>query len=263
MLRSLKELYGYNIQASDGEIGTVHDFYFDEKGWTTRYLVVNTGPWFLGKKVLIAPDALGQPDWIAENFPVNLTRQKIKDSPSIDTALPISEQQQALLNEYFHWPASWTATATLKPNNPVVPIIYQKNTQKQKDPKREVLKNMMRRNNSLRSSKEVIGYTVSGEDDNLGKVDDIILDDESWRLVYIVLDTSNGLLKGKKTLIALPWINWISYMEREVRLALNQQIIEDSPSYDPETPITQSFEKVLYDYHGRPYLETEKSTTPG
>jgi hypothetical protein len=108
----------------------------------------------------------------------------------------------------------------------------------------------------------VIGYTVNGEDGKLGQVDDIILDDGTWRLLYLVLDTSTKLLKGKKTLIAISWIKWITYKDREVQLELRQQIIEDSPSFDPETPITRSFEEVLYDYHGRPYLRTEKSATP-
>jgi sporulation protein YlmC with PRC-barrel domain len=258
MLRSLKELFGYDIQAADGEIGSVHDFYFDEAGWITRYLVVDTGPWFLGEKVLIAPSALGKPDWVAENFPVKMTRQNIQDSPSVDTALPISKQQQIQMHEYFRWPAYWTSTTPFHSSTlPIVARFNQRDMQQDKI-KKEVLARMRQENDTLRSAKEVIGYTVSGKDDDLGKVDDIILDDESWRLVYLVLDTSTLLLKGKKTLIAIPWIKWISYKGREVQLELGQQIIEDSPPYDPETPITQSFEEVLYDYHGRPYLKKEK-----
>jgi sporulation protein YlmC with PRC-barrel domain len=262
MLRSLKELFGYDIQAADGEIGKVHDFYFDEAGWITRYLVVDTGPWFLGEKVLIAPDALGKPDWVAENFPVNMTRQRIQDSPSVDTALPISKQQQVKMHEYFRWPAYWTSTTPFHSSTlPIVARFNQKDMQHDAV-KKEVLARMSQEHDTLRSAKEVIGYTVSGTDDELGKVDDIILDDESWRLVYLVLDTSTGLMKGKKTLIAIPWINWISYRDREVRLELHKQIIDDSPSYDPDTLITRSYEEVLYDYHGRPYIKKEKVAMP-
>jgi sporulation protein YlmC with PRC-barrel domain len=262
MLRSLKELYGYDIQADDGEIGKVHDFYFDEEEWTTRYLVVDTGPWFLGEKVLIAPSALGKPNWASENFPVNLSRQQIQDSPNVNTALPISKQQQIALHEYFRWPHYWTsATPFAKPAMPFAGNTSRNNVRPQ-DPKKEVLEHMMQENSKLRSAKEVIGYTVNGEDGKLGRVDDIIIDDGTWRLLYLVLDTSTKLLNGKKTLIAIAWIKWITYKDREVQLELRQQMIENSPPFDPETPITRSFEEVLYDYHGRPYLRTEKNATP-
>ena len=248
MLRSLKELFGYDIQAADGEIGNVDDFYFDESEWETRYLVINTGPWILGDKVLVSPVALGKPNWAEENFPVNLTRKQILESPNVNSALPISKQQQIALHEYYRWPAYWIPSTPFSTSrvSAVAPS------------KKEVVERMMQENATLRSAKEVIGYTVNGEDGKLGQVDDIILDDETWKLVYLVLDTSTILQQGKQTLIAIPWTQWISHQDHEVRLDLNQQIIEDGPPYDPETPITRSFEEVLYDYHGRPYLKKEK-----
>jgi sporulation protein YlmC with PRC-barrel domain len=262
MLRSLKELFGYDIQAADGEIGKVNDFYFNEKEWTTRYLVIDTGPWFLGDKVLVVPSALGKPNWAAESFPVDLTREQIKESPNVNTALPISKQKQIALHEYFRWPSYWNTAAPISTSAlPSVTPTF-KNDTPEKDHKRKVFEHMMQQNATLRSAKEVIGYRVKGEDGGLGRVDDIILDDETWKLVYLVLDTSSILQNGKKTLIAIPWIKWISYKGQEVQLELRQQIITESPPYDPETPITRSYEEVIYDYHGRPYIKTEKNATP-
>ena len=103
MFRSTKELFGYQILAQDGEIGKVYDLYFDDDDWLTRYLVVDTGPWILGRRVLLVPDCLGQPDWTNETFPVDLTRKQIKESPEINTALPISKQQQISLHRYYRW----------------------------------------------------------------------------------------------------------------------------------------------------------------
>jgi hypothetical protein len=102
VLRSSKILIGYDILAQDGKIGKVHDFYFDDDQWTIRYLVVDTGPWILGRKVLISPEAVGRPDWITKNFPVDLTRQQVKDSPEIDADLHISRQQELTLSEHYH-----------------------------------------------------------------------------------------------------------------------------------------------------------------
>lgn len=260
MLRSIKELLGYDIQAYDGEIGSVHDFYFDEKEWNIRYLVVDTGPWILGEKVLLVPDALGTPNWTEEIFPVNLTRQQIQDSPNIKTALPISKQQQIAMHKYYRWPIFWSSAARFStPVASTTAAKFDNNVKTQKSEK-EVIERMMHQSSTLRSAEEIFGYSINGQDAELGQVDDIILDDDSWQIVYLVLDTSSLLIKGKKTLVAIPWINRISYKEREVQLELSQQIIKDSPEYDPGTPINRSFEEVLYDYHGKPYIRTKKNS---
>ena len=60
MMRNVKDLRGYRIRATDGLIGTVDDFYFDDQDWGIRYLVVDTGCWLSGRKVLISPAAIGR-----------------------------------------------------------------------------------------------------------------------------------------------------------------------------------------------------------
>ena len=62
MLRSVKQLYGDKLAASDGEIGQVKDFYFDDQSWVVRYLVADTVSWLSGRKVLISPHAFGSFD---------------------------------------------------------------------------------------------------------------------------------------------------------------------------------------------------------
>src|SRR6516164_5278185 len=78
MSRSIKQLYGLKLHASDGEIGHVKDFYFDDQKWVVRYAVVDTGPWLLGRLVLIAPHAFGRLDQAGAFLLVNLTRQQSK-----------------------------------------------------------------------------------------------------------------------------------------------------------------------------------------
>ena len=98
MLRNVKDLRGYAIRATDGVIGRVDDFYFDDEGWAIRYLVVDTGSWLSGRKVLISPIAVGSPDWTTQVLPVSLTRTQVEHSPDIDTRRPVSRQHEA---EYF------------------------------------------------------------------------------------------------------------------------------------------------------------------
>ena len=107
MLRSMNELYGYTIRATDDTIGSVHDFFFDDRESTVRYLVVDTGNWLPGRKVLIAPDALSKPDWASMMLPVNLTKEQVKNSPDIDTEKPVSRQQEEDLRGYYDWPLYW------------------------------------------------------------------------------------------------------------------------------------------------------------
>jgi hypothetical protein len=100
MRRNVKNLVGFSMGATDGEFGKVDEFYFDDETWTIRYLIVKTGGWLFGRKVLISPTALKEPDWESKIFPVNLTKEQIKNSPDIDTERTISRQQEIEL--YSH-----------------------------------------------------------------------------------------------------------------------------------------------------------------
>ena len=116
MLRSLTSLLGYVIRATDGDNGNVNDFLFEDDTWVLKYLVVKTGTWLHGRRVLITPSALGQPDWSSHGLPVKLTRIEVQDSPDISADKPVSLQQLTLLHEYYGWPAircrGWTCLHT-------------------------------------------------------------------------------------------------------------------------------------------------------
>ena len=95
MLRNVKNLRGYVIRAIDGTIGKLDDFYFDDEDWSIRYLVVDTGSWLSGRKVLISPVMVGHAGWLARRLPVALTRAQVEHSPGIDTRKPVSRQHEA------------------------------------------------------------------------------------------------------------------------------------------------------------------------
>ena len=81
MLRTISGLRGTIIAATDGEIGSVQDLYFDDLRWTVRYLMVDTGAWLPGRQVLISPMAVGGPSWGEGRLPVRLTKQQVENSP--------------------------------------------------------------------------------------------------------------------------------------------------------------------------------------
>src|SRR5664280_1241249 len=111
MLRSITQLYGNKLAASDGEIGYVKDFYFDDHNWVVRYLVVDTGSWLAGRKVLISPHAFGSLHQAGKLLQVNLTRKQIEDSPSIESHKPVSRQYEEEYYRYYGWPYYWQGDA--------------------------------------------------------------------------------------------------------------------------------------------------------
>jgi hypothetical protein len=85
MLHKTSRMAGYHILASDGEIGHVDNFLVDEH-WMVRYIVVDTSNWIGGKSVVISTSELEKIDSPAKEIRVRLTREQIKNSPSVDSA---------------------------------------------------------------------------------------------------------------------------------------------------------------------------------
>src|SRR3984957_15333038 len=107
MLRSIKQLYGNTLGASDGEIGQVKDFYFDDQNWAIRYLVVATGLWLSGRQGLISPHSIGRLDQAERVLRVDLTRKQIENSPSIESHKPVSRQYEEEYYRYYGLPCYW------------------------------------------------------------------------------------------------------------------------------------------------------------
>src|SRR5207247_11212781 len=95
MLLSLRQLYGKKLGASDGDIGHVRDFYFNDQQWAIRYVVADTGSWLSGRLVLISPHAFGNLHQNGDCLLVNLTWQQIEHSPAIESHKPVSRQYHA------------------------------------------------------------------------------------------------------------------------------------------------------------------------
>jgi hypothetical protein len=234
----MKELYGYNIRAIDGEIGMVHDFYFDDRFWKIRYMVVDTSKWLSGRKVLISPVALGEPNWKEKMFPVSLNKEQIKNSPETDEDKPISRQHESELHEYYSWPFYWDYEAIANVGRMVSSQAEKKTATEEKDP-------------HLRSTREVDGYNIQTTDGEFGHVEDFVVEDDNWIIRYMVVDTRKWL-PGKKVLISPSWVEKISWSDAEVYVDLSQEKIKDSPEFNPRQPVNRDYEERLYDFYGRP-----------
>lgn len=230
MLRSVKKLFEDKLGASDGEIGHVNDFYFDDQSWAVRYLVADTGSWMPGRLVLISPHALGNLYQGGKLLLVNLTRQQIENSPPIELHKPVSRQYEEEYHRYYGWPFYWqggqlwgmsafpiaSAPSGLSPS------------------KQSTAKGRKRKSGDphLRSAKAIIGYRVQATDEVFGHATDFVLDDKDWTIRQVVLDTGHWL-SGKRVMIPPRQINRISWDESKVYVDLTQEAVLASPVFEP------------------------------
>ena len=247
MLRSMKEIQGYKIKATDGDIGKVDEFYFDDQTWTVRYMVVDTGPWILGRKVLISPIALLEPVWASREIPVMLTRKQVKESPDINIDRPVSLQDEVVLRKYYEWPNYWVQANGVTPT--MVPSYYPPEAPEMEE--RAVVIHGQGGDPHLRRTKAVRGYHIQARDGEIGHISDFIVEDQAWIIRYLIVDTRDWL-PGRHVLISPNWVKSIEEDRSSVEIDLKMKTIEDSPEYNPDTPVNRDYEEVLYDYYGRP-----------
>jgi uncharacterized protein YrrD len=237
--------------ATDGDIGKVDDFYFDDVTWTIRYLVVETGNWLLNRKVLISPEALLQVDWTNESFPVKLTKEQVRNSPDIDSDLSVSQQHQIDLSIYYSWTNHFGSSIWKNGMGAtgLMPTILEDDEDAEEN----------RLNNPdadadgdphLRSAKSVQGYKINATDDNIGDVVDFIIDVSIWTIQYLVIDTGNWF-PGKKVTISPDLISEINWRKSEFTINASVEQVRNSPEYDPSKLLSTDYEFDLQNYYGR------------
>lgn len=107
-LRSTREVTGYYVHATDGDIGHVDDFLVDSDGWHIRYVVVDTRNWWPGKKVLVAPRSFTDVNWADRSVQTNLTRDQIRNSPEYDPLATVDRAYEERLRSYYGYPTYWS-----------------------------------------------------------------------------------------------------------------------------------------------------------
>jgi uncharacterized protein YrrD len=246
MLQTTNNLKKYKLHATDGLIGTVKDVYFDDEKWTIRYVVVHTGSWLMGRDVLISPIALRGFDDNEKSILVDLTKEKIENSPSIDTAEPISRQREREYFQYYGWPYYWGGPAawgwTGVPGPFPIP---------EPPPPRDLAPDDAEGADvHLRSAQEIIGYHIQAHDQELGHVEDFVVDDASWTITDMLVDTRNWW-PGKKVLVPHEAIQTVSWIDRTITVDLQPQQIQNAPEFDPESGLTAAYHRRVREYYER------------
>lgn len=228
MERSIRDLLGARVEARDGSIGRVHDVLFEAERWVVRYVVLDTGGWLIGRKVLVSPVSFGRVDWEEHRVFVNLTRAAIEASPDISTEKPVTRGDEQRYFEYYGYEPYWrglslwglgmypAATAPVIGAAELVggdPAL----SSEQRQP-------------HLRSAKDVLGYQVQALDGELGHVHDLLMDRATFEITSLVVDTSRWWL-GKHVLITPSDISEVRWDDQLIEVRLSRDMVESSPEY--------------------------------
>ncbi len=230
MLLAASSIWGTDLQNPQEHLGTLHDLMFRDRSWGVRYLVIDTGGWLRGRRVILAPSIVEQREWPARRLWTTLTQRQVEQSPPLEADMPVSRQKQKALSEYYGWGHGWAAPSSLE-------------DEEEGDP-------------HLRSAREVIGYHVQASDGGIGQIKDLIVDEEAvepepWRFRYLVVDTGTWL-PGRQVLLAPDWADEIRHIDQTVFLGLPRERVGQSPEYAPDAPVNRAYEEVLFDYYGQP-----------
>ena len=245
MLWKASDLVGYAIEATDGKIGSVEDLLFDQRNWTVRWAVIDTGDWLPGRTVLLPSARLVRPDAGRKVLEVALSRVQVENSPDIGTDPPVSRQQELLIYDYYGWAPYWDAgLAGPIAMPPVIAPLYAaggkptRPREAEGDPK-------------LRSVRDVKGYHIHARDGNIGHVEDFLVDSNGWAIRYMVVDTKNWW-PGKKVLVAPHWVTDINWSERTVTFDVTRDRIKASPEFDASATLDRAYEERLHGHYDQP-----------
>ncbi len=231
---SAKQIHDFTVGATDGDIGKIADLFFDDKEWIIRYLVVDAGDWLHGRTVLVSPLSVTGFDLNGKRMNVKLTREQVKNSPDIDTSKPISRQQEEEFTRYYDLSAYWGGTApygtetaagtdTESAEKAAAPLLA--------DSQERGHAEEIQGESHLRSVRGVNGYAIQARDGDAGHLTDFVFDDQTWRVNYMVVDTSN--LPGSKAVTLAPsWVRLIDLAQGRIRVDLNKETINKSSPFD-------------------------------
>jgi uncharacterized protein YrrD len=240
MLWNASALIGYHVHGTDGAFGTVHDLLVDDHIWMLRWLVVDTGNWLPGRKVLIPARALGRPDPASRQVLIARTKEQIENSPDIDTDLPVSADSEQRLYEFYaldldtdrnHNGQEKPISDQTVPNQPDGGYLPQP-----LDP-------------NLFSLKSLIGYKLAAIDGGIGHVSDFLIDDRTWKIQCLSLNTGDWW-PSAVVLIPTGVIQSIDWEAELVHAKIDQAAVRASPNYQPEETADGSYVETVLTYYG-------------
>lgn len=250
MLWNASAINGYTIETEDGSLGSVSDLLFDDVDWVVRWLVVDTGNWLPGRKVLLPRSALGRPDRTLRQFPVQLKMQQVKDSPEIHTDQPVSRQTETDTYENYGLDPYWDDNFSAIKSEATTLLSGTFPLSRSKAPDAGSVDAPHKVGNPhLRSMTAVTGSHIDATDGEIGHVEEFFVDDATWSIRYVIVDTTNWW-PGAKVLISPYLIREIDSTKGLIRLDVNREKVKASPPYDPTVTVDGAYDATFQTYYG-------------
>jgi hypothetical protein len=234
---ALSALENYNVVGRDGPIGTTRDFLFLDDRWQVRWLVIDTGAWLSGRKVLIHPSAIADIDHEREEILTPLTTEQIEASPHVGSDEKLSEDLESRLFSYYGWDRDWGRSLFGKPSD-TPPALPGAITESVDDP-------------HLRSFETFKGYRLRATDGEIGRIRNFLIDNDGWNIRYLIVATGSWLF-GKEVLLAPYAVTAVDWLNQEVLLNVTREQVKDSPPWDPLKLIDEMYEQRLHRHYGWP-----------
>ena len=252
MLFVLKVLKGFAVAASDGKIGTVNDFLFDDQSWKLRWLVVDTGSWLPGRKVLVHASAIGDPDPVRQQLPVSLTKAQVESGPDLFEHQPVSRQMEAHLYDYYGWDPSWGGSAFGAIASPfsLPPLIGEGPQPAEVGAAGEA--DHGENDPHLRSAEELEGYHIQASDGEIGHLESLVADHANWDIRYLRVEAGNWWSGGPHVLIAPFAVKEIDWADRHIHLDITREQVKTSPPCDSIDMVDEAYEHMLHGHYGWP-----------
>ena len=249
MLKKVTDLTSSTIRATDGDVGRVRTVLFDDEDWTVRYLVAETGGWLSGRRVLLSPISVDRVRWDDGVIDVGLSREQVKNSPDITTDVPVSRQRELEFYRYYGYPHYWGG-AGIWGAGAYPAMLAHVDDQRGMADAAVAFEEGGTPDAHLRDASVVTGYGIAAADGDIGRVDDFLLDDLTWTIRYLVVDTSRWL-GGRHVIVSPEWVTDVSWGESAVHVALTREAIKASPEYDPRVGVAREYERRLHEHYGR------------
>ena len=244
MLTSAKLLNDYRIAATDGDIGKVRDCLFDDRTWVVRYVTVETGSWLESRQVLVSPYGIGDINETHQTLPVHITKERVRNSPDIDTHKTVSRQHEMDYAQYYGYPYYWMGaglwgeSAYLPLRPPVLEPLPSHSAAANGDP-------------GLRSCEEVEGYRIQALDGEIGSISDFLIEKDSWAIRYLVVNAGHWW-SGNKVLIPPQWATGVHWTEETVSFNLSRDVIQAAPPFTSCDELNRQLELDFYRHYNKP-----------
>jgi uncharacterized protein YrrD len=225
MLHLARKITGVTVKGTDGEIGTLDDFFFEEDRWTVRYLLVDTGTWFSGKRVLISPMSV-RGGWGRTGIRLGLTKDQVWNSPEINNGEPLTRAGESHVMAYYGYPDYWGAASIWGGFDSPAALVDAPRA----EPRAES-SGIDPEARHLRSIKNSTGYHLHARNGEIGHVDDFLIGEESWRIRYLVVDTSNWI-GGRSVIVSSETVEGIDKDKGKLYVAVDRDAIKQAPELD-------------------------------